>query len=50
MNEQDSPSSPSDEVVTVPRRSKDRNRLSRITSDDYQDLKHAGPPMDNVDK
>ena len=52
MNEQDNLSSPSDEEVTVRRRSKDSKRLSRISSDDDVDeeLEHAGPSMDNVDK
>lgn len=49
MNEQATLSNPSDEEVTLLRCSKDRNRPSRISSDDDQELEHAGPPMDNVD-
>ncbi|XP_015777672.1 PREDICTED: uncharacterized protein LOC107355599 isoform X2 [Acropora digitifera] len=49
MNEQATLSNPSDEEVTLPRCSKDRSRPSRISSDDDQELEHAGPPMDNVD-
>ena len=50
MNEQATLSNSSDEEVTIPRRSKDRKRPSRISSDDDQELEHARPPVDNVDK
>ncbi|XP_044169707.1 NKAP family protein UM04995-like isoform X1 [Acropora millepora] len=49
MNEQAPLSNSSDEEVTLPRCSKDHKRPSRISSDDDQELEHAGPPMDNVD-